>query len=131
LIEQARIHLQTHLKITYYRHVAIAISRVYLKSGGFKRDYGIEEKTSNDQVSHTTWIVGSIYACGLEEAPGAIDARRAEYRMVSREWHSSLGFRAYLPCTKRAALFDVSDEGGKATGSSKKLKRAWENALGF
>lgn len=67
LKEQARIHLQTHLNITYYRHVAIAISRVYLKSGGFKRDYGIEEKTSNDQASHTTWIAGSIYACGLEE----------------------------------------------------------------
>ena len=124
LKEEARIHLQTHLNITYYRHVAIAISRVYLKSGGFKRDYGIEEKTSNDQASHTTWIAGSIYARGLEEAPGAIEARRAEYRMVSREWHSFLGFRAYLPCTKRPALFDVSDEEGTPAGSSKKQKRA-------
>jgi transcription initiation factor TFIID subunit TAF12 len=50
LKEEAQIHLQTHLNITYYRHVAIAISRVYLRSSGFKRDYGIEEKTSNDQA---------------------------------------------------------------------------------
>ncbi|CAN9210663.1 hypothetical protein AA0121_g11547 [Alternaria tenuissima] len=120
LKEEARIYLQTHLNITYYRHVAIAMSRVYLKSGGFKRDYGIEEKTSNDQASHTTWIAGSIYARGLEEAPGAIEARRAEYRMVSREWHNFLGFRAYMPCTKRPALFDMSDGEGKAVGSRKK-----------
>ena len=85
LKEEAQIHLQTHLNITYYRHVAIAMSRVYLKSGGFKRDYGIEEKTSNDQASHTTWIAGSIYARGLEEAPRAIEARRAKYRIVSRK----------------------------------------------
>jgi hypothetical protein len=79
LKEEARIHLQTYLNITYYRHVAIAILRVYLKSSGFKRDYGIEEKASNDQASYMMWIAGSIYARGLEEAPGAIEARRAEY----------------------------------------------------
>jgi hypothetical protein len=122
LKEEARIHLQTHLNITYYRHVAIAISRVYLRSGGFKRDYGIEEKTSNDQASHMMWIAGSIYARGLEEAPRAIEARRAEYRMVSREWHGFLGFRAYLPCLKRPALFDVLDEKDKTAGSRKKQR---------
>jgi hypothetical protein len=113
LKEEARIRLQTYMNITYYRHVAIAISRVYLKSGGFKRDYGIEEKKSNDQASHTTWIAGAIYARGLEEAPGFIEARRSEYRIVSREWHNFIGFRAYIPCQKRPALFDTSDGSGK------------------
>ena len=55
----------------------LPISRIYLKSGEFKWDYGIEEKTSNHQASHTTWIAGSIYARGLEEAPGAKEVRRA------------------------------------------------------
>jgi hypothetical protein len=103
LQEEARIHLQAHLNITYYRHVAIAISRIYLKSGGFKRDYGFEEKKSNDQASHTTWVAATVYPRGLEEAPGAIEARRAEYRIISREWHSRLGLRAYIPCRKRPA----------------------------
>jgi hypothetical protein len=45
--------------------------------------------------------------------------------MVSREWHSFLGFRAYVPCTKRPALFNVSDEEGVGCGWTKKktLKR--------
>jgi hypothetical protein len=122
LKEEARIHLQTHLNITYYRHVAIAISRIYLKCGGFKRDYGIEEKKSNDQASHTTWIAGTLYARGLEEAPGAVEARRAEYRTVSREWHSFLGFRAYVPCRKRPLLFEMSDEEGKIVSGRKKQR---------
>ncbi|KAJ8117730.1 hypothetical protein OPT61_g1155 [Boeremia exigua] len=131
LKEEARTHLQTHLNITYYRHVAIAISRVYIKSGGFKRDYGIEEKTLNDQASYTTWKAGSIYARGLEEAPRAIEARRAEYWIVSREWHSFLGFCAYLPCTKRPALFNVLDEEGTAAGSRKKQRCAWAGLIEY
>ena len=100
------------------------MSRVYLKSRGFKQDYGIKEKSLNDQASHTTWIAGSIYARGLEEAPRAIEARRAEYRMVSREWHTFLRFCAYMPCTKRPALFDMLDEEGNAASCSKKQRRA-------
>ncbi|EED14528.1 conserved hypothetical protein [Talaromyces stipitatus ATCC 10500] len=51
LEREARQHLQTKWNITYYRHAAIAISRAHLLSGGFKRDYGVNEKTA-----------GTIYA---------------------------------------------------------------------
>lgn len=119
LKEQARIHMQTHLNITYYRHVAIAISRVHLKSGGFKRDYGMEEKKTDDQASHTTWIAGTIYARGLEEAPGAVAERRAEYRLVSREWHNFLGFRVFMPPRKRPALFAMSEDEETMTAGKK------------
>ena len=42
-----------------------------------------------------------IYARGLQEAPGHVAARKAEYRAVSREWHNFLGFRVYLGARKR------------------------------
>ena len=44
LQEEAREHLKTAVTVSSYRHAAIAISRVHLKCGGFKKDYGIEEK---------------------------------------------------------------------------------------
>ena len=110
LREEARVHLQTHLNITYYRHAAIAMSRIHLKCGGFKQDYGVEEKQMDGQASHTTWIAGTIYARGLEEAPGAIEARRAEYARVSLEWHAFIGFRVYVPQRKRPLLFEPSKQ---------------------
>jgi hypothetical protein len=48
LQEQAQIYLETYLNITYYRHVAIAISYVYYKSSRFKQDYRFREKKSNN-----------------------------------------------------------------------------------
>lgn len=44
-----------------------------------------------------------IYARGLEEARSAVEARLAEYRRVSREWHDFLGFRTY-PSSQRRLL---------------------------
>ena len=55
--QEAQQHLQSHLNITSYRHVAIAISRVHLKYGGFKRNYSVEENkanNANNQVSYTS-----------------------------------------------------------------------------
>jgi hypothetical protein len=101
LRDEAEQHLNTYLNITFYRHMAIAISRVHLQCGGFKRDYGVDEKSTNQQTTHTSWIAGLIYARGLEEAPGAVEARRTEYRRVSREWHDFLGFRTYLSSQRR------------------------------
>jgi hypothetical protein len=80
------------LTIPIYRHVAIAISRRHLSQGGFKRDYDIGESSSDQQTAHTSWTAGRLYARGLEEAPGHVEARRAGFRAVSRSWHAFLGF---------------------------------------
>lgn len=73
------------MNISLYRHAAIAISRVHLRCGGFKRDYGVESNFSDEQAGHTSWPAGTTYARGLQEAPGHIEARRTQYRAISRE----------------------------------------------
>jgi hypothetical protein len=110
---EARLHLDTSLGILTYRHLAIAISRQHLSSGGFKRDYGVDKKIADEQATHGTWIAGTVYARGLQEAPGHVKARSSEYRAVSREWHSFLGFRTYLRARKRP-LGEDSKEGSLA-----------------
>lgn len=57
--------LKTRLNIMVYRHIAIAISRQHLTSGGFKRDYGIDKKLADEQATHGSWIAGTVYARGL------------------------------------------------------------------
>jgi hypothetical protein len=89
------------MTISTYRHVAIALSRRHLKGGGFRRDYGIEEKSSDRQTTHNSWTAGRLYARGLEDAPGFVEARRSEFRAISREWHSFLGFSVCLGAQKR------------------------------
>lgn len=91
----------TALNVTTYRHLSIAMSRTHLQCGGFKRDYGLEESASDHQSAHSSWTAGTIYARGLEEAPGHVQSRRAEYRAVSREWHQFLGFATGLGSRKR------------------------------
>lgn len=101
IARETEAHLNTRLNIMMYRHMAIAISRQHLTCGGFKRDYGINKKLADVQASHGSWVAGTIYARGLREAPGHIEARRREYRVVSREWYRFLGFRVYLGARKR------------------------------
>jgi hypothetical protein len=93
--------LGTPLTISVYRHVAIAISRRHLQGGGFRRDYDVAENTSDRQTTHNSWTAGRLYARGLEEAPGHVEARRSEFRAVSRRWHAFLGFSHYLGSRKR------------------------------
>lgn len=68
----------------------------------------MDEQSTSQQTTHTSWIAGLIYARGLEEAPSAVEARRVEYRRVSREWHDFLGFRAYIS-SKRRSLSAILD----------------------
>jgi hypothetical protein len=65
LQREARTHLQTKMNILSYWHAAIAISRVHLKCGGFKRDYGADDAAFNEQASYGSWIAGTVYARGL------------------------------------------------------------------
>lgn len=113
IAREARLYLDTALGIITYRHLAIAISRQHLPCGGFKRDYGVDKKIADEQATHGTWIAGTAYARGLQEAPGLVKARSSEYRAASREWHSFLGFRTYLRARKRP-LGEDSNEGSLA-----------------
>lgn len=113
----------TALNIATYRHISIAISRVHLKCGGFKRDYGTENSAKDLQSAHGSWTAGAIYARGLEEAPGHIQSRRAEYRAVSREWHSFLGFQTGLGACKQP----LEEDGGNDRPNRGGLRRdTWQ-----
>ena len=92
LKREFRNELQVPMSITVWRHLAIAISRKHLACGGFKRDYELDDTTFDKQSAHSSRTTGSVYARGLEEAAGHVEARRSEYRKVSREWHAFLGF---------------------------------------
>jgi len=110
------------MTIPIYRHVAIAISRRHLNGGGFKRDYDIGDQTTDLQTTHTSWTAGRLYARGLEEVPGHVEARRAGFRLVSREWHEFLGFEAGIGSGKRP-LEDRADQ------MSAKRQKAWDGQL--
>jgi hypothetical protein len=56
----------------------------------------------NKQASHGSWVAGTVYARGLQEAPSHVEARWWQYRVISREWHGFLGFETYLGPRKRA-----------------------------
>lgn len=112
------------LTLSTYRHIAIAISRRHLTQGGFKRDYDVEEQTTDVQTTHTSWTAGRLYARGLEEAPGHVEARRAGFRMVSRGWHKFLGFSRFSDptLTKKRILQDMPNAIGSQrarTGNSR------------
>ena len=96
------------LTLSTYRHIAIAISRRHLTQGGFRRDYDVEEQASDVQTTHTSWTAGRLYARGIEEAPGHVEARRAGFRMVSRRWHEFLGF-SDPTLTKKRILQDMTN----------------------
>lgn len=102
IAREAHPYLDTALGILTYRHLAIAISRQHLSCGGFKQDCGVNKKIADKQATHGLWIAGTVYARGLQEVPGHVKARSAEYRAVSREWHSFLGFRTYLGARKHS-----------------------------
>jgi hypothetical protein len=101
LEEEAQQHLRTKLNVISWRHAAIAISRMHLTCGGFKRDYNTDDAIVDQQASHGSWAAGTIYARGLQEAPGHIEMRRVRYREISREWHSFLGFESGSQGQKR------------------------------
>ncbi|KAJ5557941.1 hypothetical protein N7513_003527 [Penicillium frequentans] len=94
LKREGEIHLNTKLNVLSWRHAAIGISRVHLKCGGFKRDYGADDPVVDEQAAHGSWVAGTVYARGLQEAPGVIESKRMRYRAISLEWHRFLGFEA-------------------------------------
>ena len=92
LAREFKEHLDTKAAILLWRHAAIAISQRHLRQAKFNKDYGLEiSPTWNDeQAGHLSHLASTIYARGIEEAPSHIAAARAEYRQISREWHTFL-----------------------------------------
>jgi hypothetical protein len=93
--EEFKRGLQTTASTPLWRHASIAISRRHLPEGSkFKRDYGPEERsTAMDlQAAHTSRMAGNRYARDLREGPGQAASLRAEFRLLSRNWHTCMGF---------------------------------------
>jgi len=112
------------LNLQTYRQIAIAISRTHLPSGGFKVDYGIEQKVIDAQAAHDSNLAGSIYARGLQQAHGQMEARQAIFRAVSREWHEFLGFCRSFGPRKRRCGHETSDN--RVEPVAKRRKGLWE-----
>jgi hypothetical protein len=106
LQQEFKACLNTTANITLWRHAAIAISRKHLNGAKFKRDYDSENAPtwSIEQTGHTAIVAGNVYARGIEEAPGHVAAARAEYRALSRQWHSFFGFSVYIGTSSRQSL---------------------------
>jgi len=92
------------------------------------KDYDIGARTWNDeQAAHPSGLAGSIYARGIKEAPGHIESRRAEYRQISREWHSWLGFALYLRDRARAYRAGLGPKGGSGSLDLSLKRKALSN----
>jgi hypothetical protein len=117
--------LNTFANIQIWRHAAIAISRRDLKQSKFNKDYDIGTgMTWNDaQACHMADLAGGIYGRGIEEALDRVASARAEYRQISRAWHSWLGFALYLGgrAGAREAGLDLKSSSG-SSGLSLKRK---------
>ena len=109
---QGEAYLQTKLNVLTWRHAAIGISRIHLKCGGFRRDYGPDDPIVDEQAAHGSWVAGTVYARGLKEAPGAIEAKRIRFRGISLEWHKLLGFEAPVAPKRRYIHLGNSEEEG-------------------
>lgn len=113
LRQEAHTHLQTKLDVLSYRHAAIGISHMHLRQGsGFKWDYGIEETTWDLQAAYGPWLAGTVYARGLCEAPGVVEAWRVRFWQVSREWHAFLGFEASAASGRKQRYAEMMGSGG-------------------
>jgi hypothetical protein len=123
LKQELKTHLHTQANIQIWRHAAIAISRRHLRQAKFRKDFDIGARpaaTWNDaQACHAADLAASIYARGIEEAPGQVAAARAEYRQISREWHAWLGLAPFPdnPLPEFGKGFDVVDRDGSRHGT--------------
>jgi hypothetical protein len=119
------IGLQTTANITLWQHIAIAISRRHLGRAKFRRDYGSEPAPTwvSEQTGHTVIVAGNVYARGIEEAPGHVASARAEFRALSRSWHTFLGFGMFLGVLPPNSLKRARDSG---VGLELNQEQEWE-----
>jgi hypothetical protein len=131
--EAFRYGLQTKAITVLWRHASIAISRRHLPAGyKFKRDYGLDEESSaiDLQAAHTSRMAGSCYARDVREAHGHVASIRAEYRQLSRSWHTCMGFGVPLPprdeskeLTRKSTIVASAQEATHSTYNGHKRTR--------
>jgi hypothetical protein len=128
LQQEFKTCLSTTANITTWRHAAIAISRKHLGGAKFKRDYNSEPAPTwvAEQTGHTAYVAGNVYARGIEEAPGYVASARAEYRSLSRTWHSFLGFGVYLGVLPPNSLKRLREDNWKALKEHDLARHPWE-----
>lgn len=94
------------LTVASWRHIAIAISRRYLR-GAFTTSETDPKQAGNDgnassedseddiwdlQAGHGSHIAGLVYGRGTSDMAYTTAARQEKYRSISITWHSFLGF---------------------------------------
>jgi hypothetical protein len=124
LAKEFREHLDTDAAILLWRHAAIAVSRRHLRQAKFHKDYGVEASQSWNELqsAHLSGVAGAIYARGIHEAPGHVEAARTEYRRISREWHTFLGLGDTTSSSKAEA--EAGAEAGVCQCGAAKLAAA-------
>lgn len=95
------------VNIANWRHIAIAISRRFLRTSSAFPQTTNDKETPDDafdegadpeashldlQAGHSSHVAGIVYARQLHEAPGTMAFRRTMFRNISQDWHHFLGF---------------------------------------
>ena len=107
-------HLGTKLNISSWRHIAVAISRKYLRglaNGGDDgrpaelATYDDSETDGEDlipnnawdlQAGHTSFTAEMIYGREAWQGSTGLAARQEQFRQISVAWHRFFGFAAGL-----------------------------------
>ena len=83
------------INVAAYRHIAIAISRRWVRpSSAFTDKETIDDgdEIADDQATHSPFTAGAVYAREMQELPGSMASRRQQFRTASVDWHRFLGF---------------------------------------
>jgi superfamily II DNA helicase RecQ len=86
------------ITVADYRHIAIAISRRFVRAkNAFHEDDaeyagGDDDNVADEQATHSAFTAGTVYARELDELPGSSASRRQQFRSASIDWHRFLLF---------------------------------------
>jgi superfamily II DNA or RNA helicase len=100
------------INVAAYRHIAIAISRRWVRSSSaFTNEETIEDgdEIADDQATHSPFTAGAIYAREMQELPGSTASRRQQFRTASVDWHRFLGFESSIKDEVRKGIKRAAD----------------------
>jgi superfamily II DNA helicase RecQ len=83
------------INVAAYRHIAIAISRRWVRpSSAFTDEETIDDgdEIADDQATYSLFTAGAVYAREMQELPGSMASRRQQFRTASVDWYRFLGF---------------------------------------
>lgn len=87
------------INVAAYRHIAIAISRRWVRSSSAFTDEEATEdgdEIADDRATHSPFTAGAVYAREMQELPGSMASRRQQFRTASVDWHRFLGFNSSI-----------------------------------